>query len=163
MHFSYRTFLLSAILIGSLSAQAHAYCSSEGELQALNTRVLQSELMVAALACGQQQEYNAFVTRFEPLLVERGRKMRNYFTRNYGGSAERALNRFVTRIANDAAQRGLQTEETEYCENTRQQFDQILSSSSHQIDAQLIQANFQTSHGIKNCGKSFVADAAATE
>ena len=39
-------------------------CVSEKDERALNTRVLQTALMVAALSCNEQQRYNAFVTNY---------------------------------------------------------------------------------------------------
>ena len=48
------------------------FCASERDLAALNTRVLQTELMVAALSCGEKQRYNTFVTTYQTVLTDRG-------------------------------------------------------------------------------------------
>lgn len=151
--------LCGAIIAGGISGPAAAYCSSDAELQALNTRVFQSELMVAALACNQQRQYNAFVRRFEPLLVARGRELRDYFSRYYGRKAERALNGFITRIANDAAQRGLRIEENEYCAQTKRQFEQVLAATPARMDILVAEAHSQDHHGIEGCKAQAVAEA----
>ncbi len=78
-------------------------CASAAEKTAFDTRVLQSELMVAALSCGENARYNSFVQKFESELVANGNALRGYFARNYGKSGEDVLDRFITRIANNAA------------------------------------------------------------
>ncbi len=155
MKFLLRLLLPAAVIFAGVPSNAVAICSSDVEQQALNTRVFQSELMVAALACNQQKQYNKFVVKFEPLLVERGKGVRAFFTRNYGGRAEKALNRFVTRIANDAASRGLETEESAYCEHTSQRFNQILTATPRQIDAIMSQDVSSLSHGVVACDDDY--------
>ena len=44
-------------------------CTSAANLEALNVRALQTELMVGALACGERERYNAFVQARQPELV----------------------------------------------------------------------------------------------
>jgi hypothetical protein len=80
-------------------------CALQDELMALNTRVLQSELVVAALNCKQSAQYNAFVTRFSPVLVASGTAFRNYFNRVYGPQGEQMMDEMVTRLANYAVMR----------------------------------------------------------
>jgi hypothetical protein len=80
-------------------------CALQDELMALNTRVLQSELVVAALNCKQSAQYNAFVTKFSPVLVASGTAFRNYFNRVYGPSGEQMMDEMVTRLANYAVMR----------------------------------------------------------
>ena len=62
------------------SAQAKAkprpgYCASDTDLAALNARVLQTELMVAALSCDEKQRYNSFVTAYREVLRDRGQAL----------------------------------------------------------------------------------------
>ena len=59
-----------------------ADCARPQELHALNTRVLQTELMVAALACGYQAGYNRFVGAFRHDLIEQGGTLRATLERN---------------------------------------------------------------------------------
>lgn len=78
-------------------------CVSARDEIALNARVLQTELMVAALACGEQKRYNAFVTTFRRELAAQGGSLRRLFSRAYGSAGTREMNAFVTRLANDAS------------------------------------------------------------
>lgn len=82
---------------------ADGNCARPAERAALELRVLQSELMVAALTCDYQQGYNAFVTRFKPALAQQGKVLKSYFVRVKGKAATSSLDRFVTQLANDAS------------------------------------------------------------
>jgi hypothetical protein len=46
-----------------------APCTSAANIEALNVRALQTELMVGALACGERERYNAFIRARQPELV----------------------------------------------------------------------------------------------
>lgn len=80
-------------------------CVTAREEVALNARVLQTELMVAALACGEAKRYNAFVTTFRREIAAQGSSLRRLFGRAYGSAGKSQLNAFVTRLANDASVR----------------------------------------------------------
>jgi hypothetical protein len=82
-----------------------ATCVSARDEIALNARVLQTELMVAALACGEERRYNAFVITFRREIAAQGSSLRRLFSRAYGPAGTRQLNAFVTRLANDASVR----------------------------------------------------------
>lgn len=87
-------------LLGGSAAQA-ATCATRAEIEALQMRHLQSRFVVAALSCGQQQAYNAFVARFQPELAISGQQLIGYYRKAKGGTA--ALNEAVTELANAAA------------------------------------------------------------
>src|SRR5512144_331772 len=70
-------------------------CTSAANLEALNVRALQTELMVGALACGERERYNAFVQARQPELVPYAETLQ----RMQG----KRTNAFVTRVANAAA------------------------------------------------------------
>jgi hypothetical protein len=76
-------------------------CASLGELEALQIRHLQSRFVVAALSCGQEDAYNAFVARFQPELAAHGAKLIGYYQKVAGGTD--ALNKAVTELANAAS------------------------------------------------------------
>ena len=70
-------------------------CTSASNLEALNVRALQTELMVGALACGERERYNAFVQARQPELLPYAQTLQ----RMQG----KRTNAFVTRVANAAA------------------------------------------------------------
>ncbi|MDX2145550.1 MAG: hypothetical protein SFV19_19515 [Rhodospirillaceae bacterium] len=90
------------MIASALAAPAGAAqpCASSQEADAIYVRHLQSRLVVAALSCGQQEAYNAFVTRHKADLGLHGPKLIAYFQRAGGA---KALNSFVTELANAAA------------------------------------------------------------
>ncbi len=70
-------------------------CTSAANLEALNVRALQTELMVGALACGERERYNAFIQARQPELLPYAQTLQ----RMQG----KRTNAFVTRVANAAA------------------------------------------------------------
>lgn len=90
--------------LGALPSDASADCANPREAVAIEMRVLQTEMMVGALACQAKPHYNSFARRFEGTLIEQGGNLRRYFQRVHAGSAERRLNAFVTALANDVSQ-----------------------------------------------------------
>jgi hypothetical protein len=139
------------MLTASPVAFAKSNCAAPDEFQALNARVLQSDLMVGALACKQQASYNAFVKKFQPELVRRSNGMQSYFKRVYGGASTNQMNRFVTNIANDSSTTSLNMNESQFCSTIKQAFSTILSSDTRNLNT-LISDNFYSSrHGVESC------------
>jgi len=85
---------------------------------AMQVRMLQTELMVAALSCEAKGQYNAFVRKFSGQLAENGRQLRTHFTKTYGPKAGRRLDSFVTRLANTASAISIRNSQT-FCPNLR--------------------------------------------
>ena len=99
-------------------------CVNLTEAASLNVRLLQTELMVAALSCQQKQGYNTFVRQFKSTLIDHGRTLRAVFSRHYGNAAEKHINAFITRIANETSLRSSQTED--YCAQSAAFFKDVL-------------------------------------
>ena len=75
---------------------------SKGEI-AIEVRRLQTTLMVAALSCNARASYNEFMINYRPVLQKHGREIRREFQRRHGKAGGRHLNRFITRLANEAS------------------------------------------------------------
>ncbi|HLF58090.1 MAG TPA: hypothetical protein VI732_00505 [Alphaproteobacteria bacterium] len=140
----------AAQLVASNIAVA-ATCASPAEKAALDARVLQSELMVAALTCGENARYNAFVQKFEPELVGFGKALRSYFARAYGKAGENELNQFVTRLANGATIRRTQFTMPQYCASAVNLFNSVLSVELSGLRDFAGQAPFASDSGIESC------------
>jgi hypothetical protein len=97
---------LAAAILAAMPAFA-ADCADTVEQAALQTRAVQTEFMVAALACGQSEYYNAFVIKFQPQLIREGKNLQAYFRRLHGASGTKRLNAFVTQLANLASERSI--------------------------------------------------------
>lgn len=92
----------------------------------VHTRKLHTELMVAALYCGQHSRYNAFVRRFQTELAANGKRLRAMFVNVHGNEhAVPHLDRFLTKMANDESRRRLALGGN-YCREAQALFTQVL-------------------------------------
>ena len=139
-----------SILLGSTSGFA-AVCAAPGENSALQTRVLQSELMVAALSCNQRDNYNTFVRRFGGELTDLGANLKRYFSRAHGGKGGApAMNSLVTNLANEASQRAMGYR-GDYCNDSASLFTAVLAVPPRELSSFAASRPFANSHGIASC------------
>ncbi len=111
-----------------LSAPAYAAneCLAPDEKAAFNARVLQTELMEAALSCEEHKSrYNAFVKKYKKQLAEQSAAFRNYFKKKYGSLADSKLNHFVTKLANDVSGLNITKQNRGFCRYTGSKFDKL--------------------------------------
>ena len=139
---------VTAVLAGSGAAAAE--CARPQELHALNTRVLQTELMVAALACGYQAGYNRFVGAFRHDLVEHGGTLRAYFRRQYGSEGQTRLDHFITRLANEESGRS-NLDRLAFCAATAVQLERLSGAEQVRLDHVIDGLALATRHGIPAC------------
>lgn len=115
-----------ALTILVSGAALAAVCTSPSETAAVQVRILQSELMVAALSCRAKPKYNKFVKQFEPVLVRSGKTLVAMFHRDHPGRAVAELNRFITRLANGASAHSINFGAS-YCVMAYALYDTVLS------------------------------------
>jgi hypothetical protein len=82
------------------SAASRQACMQPAEKTAFDIRALQSQLLVAALACGQHDNYNAFVRKNQAELGTAFRTLATYFRRTQGAQHQRQLDQYITELAN---------------------------------------------------------------
>jgi hypothetical protein len=141
---------VAAIAIPSVSSTAlGAACLRTSDAAAINARMMQTELMVAALTCQRRGEYNAFVKQFEGELISHGKKLKATFKRMYGLAGESQLNRFVTRLANEASLRSLQS--TDYCDKASGLFTGTFAIKPGKLAHFAAGQTFSTLHGLPYC------------
>lgn len=158
MRFNLRQFLSGALIgvmvtlgtVMSGSANA-AQCATPRDQVALDARVLQTELMVAALACQNQANYNAFVRKFRIQLVEQGRSLRKMFERQHGKAASRHLNALVTRLANEASQRSM-AKRAGFCQEANLLFAEAMQIEPTSFQELVEKPAIQGRHGVPLCG-----------
>lgn len=145
--------LVGAVIVTSLAlapvAQAQT-CAAPDDEVALRVRVLQTELMVAALSCQQHDPYNAFVTRFQPVLAVHGKALKAYFKRVHGGGSTAVLDDFVTRLANEASLRGMRNLRT-FCEESKNLFQSVLTIDATGLEAFVSAWPNRDAHGVLPC------------
>ena len=150
----------NAVLPATASA---ASCATQMEKIALNTRVLQTDLMVAALTCSQRSQYNNFVTKFKPVLIKNGKTLQAYFHRVYGGKSANELNVFITQIANDASTMSTRSLATEFCASSAALFEKTAKMKEKELDDLTADERFNR-HGINTCtGEQFASKADKSE
>ena len=126
-----RTRIVIALLFSSnftmpLAAQAApaAACLRHSDAQAFNLIGLKSTLMVAALSCGMAKNYDLFMTRFQPQVLNAQHLMDDYFIRAGGLAGVQMEDGFVTQLANSesdaAAEQG-----SGFCGQAGEQFAQV--------------------------------------
>jgi hypothetical protein len=137
------------------SAQAKAkprpgYCASDSDLAALNARVLQTELMVAALSCDEKQRYNSFVTAYREVLRDRGQALQALFRRAHGTKANTRLNAFITKLANDASQE-VRSKGNDYCVFAGELFNETIAASPRELNRITNKDWIASRHGFRPC------------
>lgn len=92
----------AAMLLPSIASAAG--CVQPAEKIAFDIRALQSQLMVAALSCGQQDDYNAFVRKYQNEVATAFRNVAGHFRRTAGSQHQRELDQYITQLANGQSQ-----------------------------------------------------------
>lgn len=118
---------VSALAVSALAGPAHAFQPRDThEVNAVNVRILQSEMMVAALTCNMRNRYNTVVVRYQGELVSHAKVLKKMFRRDHGARAQSELDGFVTQLANDASIRSIRERQT-FCANATKMFSTILA------------------------------------
>lgn len=91
---------VAALMMVPGIALAQQACVQPAEKTAFDIRALQSQLLVAALACGQHDDYNAFVRKNQTELATAFRNLAAHFRRTAGAQHQRQLDQYITELAN---------------------------------------------------------------
>ncbi|MBM3950159.1 MAG: hypothetical protein FJ311_01740 [Rhodospirillales bacterium] len=137
-------------LTASAGAQA-SVCLRPGDEAALNSKALQSELMVSALACEEAARYNTWVRRFQAEIAANGVVLKRIFRQAYGTAGDTRLGQFVTALANEAATRSA-VEKTDFCVGTARVLDRVLIMSGSEFLAFVAGPEFAGRHEFAECG-----------
>lgn len=127
--------IIAGLITASLAGPAFAQCMQAAERPAFDVRALQSQLMVLALTCGQQDQYNRFVTENRTVLGSAYRDLERHFRRAGG---QRALDAYITNTANIHSQAGI-SQGSLFCANQQQLFPAALAVRSRDQLAALSQ------------------------
>jgi hypothetical protein len=151
---------LAAIMGGPVAfAQS---CVRAEERVAFDLRTLQSQLMVAALACGRDNDYNAFVRKFQRDLSGAYVNMQGHYRRTAGGNAQRELDNYITVIANAHSQDGIRAG-SQFCPLIMPLFQQAMAkTSAAELSAFAQERNLLNPLTTPDCAASAAAPAART-
>ncbi|HEX2939904.1 MAG TPA: hypothetical protein VHO91_02580 [Rhodopila sp.] len=124
-----RRFVSAVTALTLLSAQpvlAQPRCESATEQSAFEVQALRSELMVLATGCHDDEQYNAFIKRYQPDLQANERAIDTYFKHRYGRSGQTEHDRFVTDLANALSHEGSDLG-GDFCPRNGQIFHEVLA------------------------------------
>ena len=97
--------ILAGLTAASIALPAMAApCLQPAEQGGFQLHAFQTQLMVAALNCRQEDGYNSFVRRFQPDLRGAYRHVDGHFRRAGG---VRKLDEYITNMANAQSQEGI--------------------------------------------------------
>lgn len=100
------------VMTGLLSSPVFAAtenCTHSPTHEAFNIQGLKSELMVTALSCNAQEQYNTFISQFRPILSTEESKLKSYFRSTYKARAQREQDDYITQLANVQSSQGLKS------------------------------------------------------
>jgi hypothetical protein len=130
--------MLAGVALAALATPAIAQqCIPASQQASFSAYALQNYLMVMAITCDRQDDYNRFVTQHRALLGGVERDLRNHFSR-HGGA--RAHDLFKTNAANGNSQANLRQGNL-FCGNTGQAFPTVLPMTTRDQMAQYAQTN----------------------
>lgn len=127
-----RRFVSAVVTISVLSTQpvlAARQCASLADQSAFEVQALRSELMVLATGCHDDDQYNAFIRRFQPDLQANEKLINTYFQHRYGRAGQTEHDRFVTELANAVSRRGSDLG-GDFCPRNGMVFHEVLALDS---------------------------------
>jgi hypothetical protein len=138
-----------AIATPALAQQA---CIQPAEKAAFDVRALQSQLMVAALSCAQEEQYNNFVRRYQGELGGAYRSISTHYRRTGGARGQNSLDGYITTLANAQSQDGIR-QGSNFCRNIAPLFTLALAApnNSEGLAALAVQNNLTNPHGRSVC------------
>lgn len=120
--------LIAGCVAAGLTSPAVAQgCVRPAERGAVDLRAVQSQLMVAAIACGRTEEYNVFVRRHQAELAAAHRTVFGVFRRAHAGQAQRQYDQYITNLANAQSQDGIR-QGSHFCRDVGALFQAALAA-----------------------------------
>ena len=128
-------------------------CAHPEEVNASHIVGLQTQLMQIALSCGGDDEYDAFVRKFQPQLKEQRDVLGGFFKRAYGRyRSQAAYDEYVTQLADAESNYNLRSG-VEFCQLSKPTLDQAKSLSSNaDLTTFVAKVPVQQSTDFETCG-----------
>lgn len=142
--------VVAAPAFAAEKAKTSQFCASDSDIAALNARVLQTELMVAALSCDERLRYNNFITSYQSVLTARSQALQGMFKRAHGAQGTNRMNAFITKMANDSSQ-GVREKGGDYCAFAGELFDEVLTSNPTELNRVTSKPWIEGRHGYRPC------------
>lgn len=115
--------LAAALLLPGMAAAAE--CTTPAEDIAFAIVGLRNEMMVTALTCNAQPQYNVMMSKFGPGISAQEKVLDQHFQRINGRGASKAHDTYITQLANDQSDEGLKDAGNQICRRNLPMFDEI--------------------------------------
>ncbi len=110
----------------SLPPSVAPICGKPVDKESFAVAGLKTQLVVLAISCNGNEQYNNFVKRFRNDLLTQEKTMTSYFSRAYGRKASDQQNDYITALANNTSRTGLASG-TEYCQRNTSKFSEVMA------------------------------------
>jgi hypothetical protein len=129
-----RRLIASLTTLGMLAsqptwAQSNLRCLSPNELSAVQVAALRSELMVVATTCHNDDQYNAFIHKYQADLQGNEAAIGDLLKRVFGRRAQVEHDRFSTEMANAESDKGMRLGE-DFCDHDGMLFHEVMALDS---------------------------------
>src|SRR5579885_620404 len=124
---------LVCLIAGSAQAASHQACYSPPDIEAEQAVRFQTQLMVLSDLC-RDPSYTNFSQRVHDALSAYQRQLVDHFRRTGAGAAERALDTFMTRLANEFSLASGRQTLTEVCKGSAAQMIATANSLNSSAD-----------------------------
>ncbi len=152
--------------LSPVAAASAASCYTASETTAVEVRMLQSELMVAALACrdsnpelGMIEQYNDFARLHSARLVRESKILQAHFRRAYGAAGINRFAAFETALANDASKRSMTS--PGYCHDAAAVFREVSTLQRSDLEQFAESRAMELGLPVKACTTTAAATPAA--
>src|SRR5579875_3240179 len=127
-------YLLGLIALGAFIAQPAMAemakeCTSPTDESAFEIQALKSELMVVTMSCQRDNDYNAFIRRYQPELRANEAAFDAYFKKAYGRRAQQEHDAYITALANAQSDLGTKLG-SDFCPRNTAMFGEVMSLPS---------------------------------
>lgn len=127
-------YLLSLIALAAFVAQPAAAqmakeCASPTDQAAFEVEALKSELMVLTMSCQRDNDYNAFVRRYQTELRSNEAEISSYFKKAYGRRAQQEHDAYMTALANAQSDLGTKLG-SDFCPRNTALFGEVMALPS---------------------------------
>ena len=119
-------------LLSASVANAQLRCSSSADQSAFEVGALKSELSVLAVGCSDEDGYNSFVERYRGELVREDGVVNAWFKHEYGKSAQKQYDSYITLLANEQGELG-QHQGSDFCPRNKTVFDEVMALPSGSV------------------------------
>ena len=128
-------------------------CARPEEVNAVHIIGAQTQLMEIALSCGSDDQYDAFVRKFQPQLAAQRDVLKSFFERAYGKfRAQTAYDQYVTQLADAESSYNLASG-GDFCSLSKSTMDQAQAlSPSDDLATFVAKVPVQQSTDFETCG-----------